>query len=105
VKKIALTLVAAASLGLTACGGGADTNNAATADTNTELTANEASADVNAATSDLGNDLGNGADATGNALSNTGNAIENGAEATGNALGNAANSLDNASVNVTTNAQ
>jgi hypothetical protein len=101
VKKIALTLIAAASLGLTACGGGAETNNAASTDMNTEMTANEATADVNEATNDTGNAL----DAAGNALENAGNAVDNGAEAAGNSIGNATTAVDNASVNVTTNAQ
>jgi hypothetical protein len=101
VKKIALTVAVAASFALTACGGGGESNTAATADTNTEMTANEATADVNEATTDTTNAL----DAAGNALENVGNAVENGAEATGNALGNATTDTGNAVGNATTNAQ
>ena len=83
-KKIALTVAAVASLGLVACGGGAET--AATNDTNTVTdlgaTGDEAVADVNAAASDAVN----AADA---ALDNAGEAVENASDAVAN-LGEAA---------------
>lgn len=80
-KKIALTIAAVASLGLTACGGGetttAEANNTVEA-TDLNMTTDEAVADVNAAAGDAMN----AADA---ALDNAGEAVENASEAVENA--------------------
>lgn len=84
-KKIALTMVAVATLGLAACGGDDATNNAA----GNELeTVNQANGDVGNAT-----DAEKAADDALNTVidagSDVGNAAENAADATGNAVGNA----------------
>lgn len=87
-KKIALTIAAVASLGLAACGGGAD--DAAVNDTNTidlGTTGNEAEVDVNAANADAANlTLDDAATAIDNGVDATGNAVSNAADATTNAL-------------------
>ena len=83
-KKIAFALVAVSALGLAACQGDTEANNAA--DTNLEATANEANEDTGNALEAADNAL----DAAGNALENTGEALENAAEATGETVENAA---------------
>jgi hypothetical protein len=90
-KKIVLITAAVASLGLAACGGKTEaTNEANTAETNTEATTNEAVSDTNAASSDAVTAADNALDSAGNALSAAGNAVENSAEAVANVASNTA---------------
>jgi hypothetical protein len=97
VKKIALTMVAIATLGLAACNGGTEANNTA----GNELgTTNEANSDVgnagdaeNAAGDALNAVVNTGADAVnaaGNAASTVGNAVEGAVDGASNATSNAA---------------
>jgi hypothetical protein len=79
VKKIALALVAVSALGLAACQGGTEANEAA--DTNTEATANEAVEDLGNAETAAENAL----DTAANLAEETGEAVENAAEAVENA--------------------
>ena len=94
-KKIALTMVAVATLGLAACTGGETANNTA----NESETTNEANADVgnaidaqNAASDALNTVVNTGsdaADAVGNAAGAAGDTISNAANDAGNAVSNA----------------
>lgn len=81
-KKIALTLAAVSALGLAACQGGNETNNAA----DNGAVENEAVEDVNASEA-----AQNALDSAGNMIENAGEAVENAAEATEEAVENAAN--------------
>ena len=92
-KKIGLTLVAVAALGVAACNNAGDATANNTTDIN--VTENETASDVNAAADEAGNAttaLGNAGDAIGNAASDAGNVVENGADAVGDAVSNAAHS-------------
>lgn len=84
VKKIALTLVAVATLGLAACGTDNNTNEAT--DANVEATANETLTDLDNAQVAADNAL----DALSNTAENAGEAVENVVEAAGEATENAA---------------
>ena len=84
VKKIALTLVAVATLGLAACGTDNNTNEAT--DANAEATANETLTDLDNAQVAADNAL----DALSNTADNAGEAVENVVEAAGEATENAA---------------
>ena len=84
-KKIALITAAIASLGLAACGGNTEAmNEANTADTNTEATADETMMDVNAAAGEA-----SAVNAAENALDMAGNAVENASDAVANVADNA----------------
>jgi hypothetical protein len=85
-KKIAIAMVAVATLGLAACNSaGTEANNT----TDLNLTENGAAVDVDNATDAANSSLdGNLASDAGNMASDAGNAIENGAEAVGNAVEN-----------------
>jgi hypothetical protein len=83
-KKIAIALVAVATLGLAACNNaGTETNNM----TDLNATENAAAVDIDNATDN--SSLDNLASDAGNVASDTGNAIENGADAVGNTIENA----------------
>ena len=84
-KKIAMTLVAVATLGLAACN--ASTDEAANNAVDVNMTENEADIDVNTA---AGAAAANSAlDSVGNTLEDAGNAVENTAEDAANAVDNA----------------
>lgn len=84
-KKIAIAMVAVATLGLAACNSaGTEANNT----TDVNLTENEAAVDVDNSTDAANSSLDNLASDAGNVASDAGNAIENGAEAVGNAVEN-----------------
>jgi hypothetical protein len=93
VKKIALTVVAVATLGLAACTGSNEANNSAGNELET--------------TEEAGNDVGNATDAenaAGDALStveNTGSDIANVAGSAASTVGNAASDAGNAVSNAT----
>ena len=85
-KKIAIAMVAVATLGLAACNSaGTEANNT----TDLNLTENEAAVDVDNSTDAANSSLDNLASDAGNVASDTGNAIENGADAVGNTIDNA----------------
>ncbi len=86
-KKIAIALVAVATLGLAACNNaGTETNNS----TDLNLTENGAAVDVDNATDAANSSLdGNLASDAGNIASDAGNTIENAADAAGNTISNA----------------
>ena len=84
-KKIAMTLVAVATLGLAACN--PSTDEAANNAVDINMTENEADVDVNGAAAAA---AGNSAlDSVGNTLEDAGNAVENTAEDAVNAVDNA----------------
>lgn len=95
-KKIALTMVAVATLGLAACSGGSEANNTTG---NESETTNEAVGDVgnandaqNAAGDALNDVVNTGSDAAsavGNAAGDVAGAAGNAASDAGNAIGNA----------------
>ena len=89
-KKIGLTLVAVAALGVAACTG--SNNEAANNTVDLNVTETEAGLDVNVATNEAGavDATNNALDAAGNGISDAGNAIENAAEDVSNAATNAA---------------
>jgi hypothetical protein len=80
-KKIALTVAVLASLGLAACGGGADEAADANAATDLNMTTEEALGDLNASME---------AD---NALDNAANAVDNASMAVDNAAANTTNAM------------
>ena len=85
-KKIAITLVAVATLGLAACNNaGTEANNM----TDINATENAADVDVGNSTDAANSSLDNLASDAGNVASDAGNTIENGADAVGNAVENA----------------
>jgi protein involved in sex pheromone biosynthesis len=83
-KKIAVT-VAVLALGLAACQPANEENTV-----NEVNVENEASDDVNAATTDAANAADNALDAASNAIDNAGEAVENAADTVGGAAENAA---------------
>ena len=87
-KKIGLTLVAVATLGLAACGGANNEAGNNTADVN--ATEYEAGNDLNASVNEAEavNDTNNALDSVGNAVSNTASDVGNAAEDAGNAVAN-----------------
>jgi hypothetical protein len=92
VKKIALTMVAVATLGLAACTGGTEANNAAG---NESETTNEANEDVGNA-GDAENAANDALNTVVNAGSDVGNAASSAADAAGNVASDAGNAVSNA---------
>ena len=89
-KKIGLTLVAVAALGVAACSG--SNNEAGNNTTDINVTETEAGTDVNVSANEAGavDATNNALDTAGNALSDAGNVVENAAEDVSNAATNAA---------------
>jgi hypothetical protein len=81
VKKIAL--IAVATLGLAACGGGneAENTSANTAETDYNMTSENTTMDVNAAATDAQNAADAALDNAGAAIENPGEAVENASDA------------------------